>query len=350
LKHQSMMKDVLSSESLHTAKDLLKQIIIITIIIEVVGFFMIYFTWGDVEFRSIGQKIFFSAFHAVSAFCNAGFSLYSDGLYEPAVRGAYILHLVIIGMVILGGIGFGTIQDLFYPSALKNRLDNPWKDWKTSTKIAVFTSGFLLILGMVIFYILEKDNTLKDMNFVEAVITSFFQSGTTRTAGFNTVDIGALRLPTLLIFVFLMFIGGSSGSVAGGIKTSTFYLIVVSVVATIRGKLKIEIGKRYISNSVLFKALSIFVFSATINFIGIFVLVINEPQIDFMRLAFEQISAFGTVGLSTGITSELSQPSLVMIIFSMFVGRVGTLTFALALSTRVSTQAYRYPKAHLMVG
>jgi trk system potassium uptake protein len=350
LKHQSMMKDVLSSESLLTAKDLLKQIITITIIIELLSFFLIFFTWGNIEFNSIWKKIFFSAFHAISAFCNAGFSLFSNGLYEPVVREAYLLHIVIIITVIFGGIGFSSIQDLFYPSVLRDRLKNPWKDWKTSTKIAVYTSAALLVFGTLIFLILERNHSMKDLNFVEAAITSFFQSGTTRTAGFNTVDIGSLRLPTLLIFIFLMFIGGASGSVAGGIKTSTFYLIVVSVIATIRGKLKIEIGKRYIPTSVLFKALSIFVFAATANFIGIFTLVMLEPNIPFMQLAFEQISAFGTVGLSTGITADLSNNSLIVIMLSMFIGRVGTLTFALALSTRVSTTAYKYPKAYIMAG
>lgn len=350
IKHQSMMKDVLSSESLFNAKDLLKQIIIITFIIEFIGFLMIYVTWGDMQFNSTLHKIFFTMFHTVSAFCNAGFSLYTDGLYEPVLRETYMLHLVIIILVILGGIGFATIQDLFYPSALRDRLKNPWRDWKTATKISVYTSGALLLFGMVSFYLLERNNTLNELNFIEAMITSFFQSGTTRTAGFNTVNIAALTTPTLLIFIFLMFIGGSSGSVAGGIKTSTFYLIVVSVIATIRGKLKIEIGHRYIPKTILFKALSIFVFAATLNFIGIFILVFNEPHIEFMQLAFEQISAFGTVGLSTGITGELSTASTIMLIFSMFLGRVGTLTFALALSTRISTKSYKYPKAHLLVG
>jgi trk system potassium uptake protein len=351
IKHQLMLQDFLSTESLFSTKGLLSQIFIATFIIETAGAILVFATWSpEIHFESLGEKIFFSIFHTISAFCNAGFSLFSDGLYEPIVRDAYILHIVIIILVILGGIGFPTLQDLFSPTKLRERLANPWKNWHLSTKISVYMALFLLAFGCIFFFLLEKDNTLKGLNFSEALITSFFQSGTTRSSGFNSVDMSQVKIPTLIIMIFLMFIGGSSGSIAGGIKTSTFYLILTSVIATIRGKLKIEIGKRYIPNTLLFKALSIFVFAVSMNSLGIFVLSITDPDIEFIRLVFEHVSAFGTVGLSTGITSELSNEGLVMIISSMFLGRVGTLTFAIALSTRVSTQNYKYPRAHLLVG
>lgn len=351
IKQQLMLQDFLSSESLFSAKGLLRQIIAITFLIELISFVLIFLTWGNPElFDSLGQRIFFSAFHAVSAFCNAGFSLFTNGLSETGVNTAYILHIIIAVTLIMGGLGFSSIQDLFSREHLRERLKSPWKDWRISTKIAVYTSAVLLAAGTLAFYLLEKDGVLANKNLMEGAIASFFQSASARTAGFNTIDFGALKTPTLIMIAFLMFIGASSGSVGGGIKTSTFYLLITSVLATLRGRLKIEIGRRYIPKELLFKALSIFFFAASLNLLGVFVLSITESGTPLVDLIFEVVSAFGTVGLSTGITSDLSTAGRIVIILSMFIGRVGTLTFALALSSRTSAKSYKYPKAHLMVG
>lgn len=351
IKQQVLLQDLISSDSLFSTKGLLRKIVGITFLIESVAFILIFFTWGEgVTFSSVQEKLFVSAFHAVSAFCNAGFSLYTDNLFTEGVRGAYILHIIVSVAVITGGLGFSNLEELFSPTKLRERFQNPWKDWRLSTKIAVFTSIILLLFGTVMIYALEYNNTLQGKNFFEGVISAFFQSANARTAGFNTMDVGQLRTPTYIIIIFLMFVGASSGSVGGGIKTSTFYLIIASVYATLRGRLKIEIGRRYIPKELLFKALSIFFFAATLNLIGIFLLTVFEPGIDLVQLAFEQVSAFGTVGYSTGITGDLSIPGRLVIIFSMFIGRVGTLTFALALSNRASSQRHRYPSAQIMVG
>jgi Trk-type K+ transport system membrane component len=351
IKQQLMLQDFLESDSLFSAKGLLSKIFFITFLVEFISFILIFFSWGqDVHFSSVGQKVFFSAFHSVSAFCNAGFSLFTDGLFENGVATSYILHIIIAVTLILGGIGFSSLQDLFSVSNLRERFKNPWKEWKLSTKIAVYTSLALLFTGMIAFYYIEKENTLADLNFMEAMITSFFQSATARTAGFNTVDIGSLKIPALVLISFLMFVGASSGSVGGGIKTSTFYLLIKSVIATLNNRAKIEIDRKFIPKELLYKALSVFFFAATMNLVAIFALTITDSDISLERLIFEQVSAFGTVGLSTGITADLSLGGRIIIILSMFIGRVGTLTFALALSNRAKTKTHRYPKAHLMVG
>ncbi|HAA15793.1 MAG TPA: ATPase [Cytophagales bacterium] len=351
IRQQVLLQDLISSESLFSTKGLLRQIVFITFLIEAFAFIFIFLTWGDeIVFDSVRQKVFYSIFHSISAFCNAGFSLFSNSLHSPVVAGSYILHLIIALSVVAGGLGFSNLDELFSPAKLRARMESPWKDWKVSTKIAVFTSIILLVFGTVSIYLLERNNTLEGQNFVEGMISAFFQSSNARTAGFNSISIPDLRTPTCIILIFLMFVGASSGSVGGGIKTSTFYLIIASVYATLRGRLKIEIGKRYIPKELLFKALSIFFFAATLNLIGIFLLTLFEPGIDLLRLAFEQVSAFGTVGFSMGITPELSGPGRAVIIFSMFVGRVGTLTFALALSNRASSQRHKYPSAQIMVG
>lgn len=353
IKQQLMIQDYLSSESLSSSKSLLRQVIFITFTIELIAFVGIYFSWGsEICFNGYGDRIFKSLFHAVSAFCNAGFSLFSDGLYQEEIRHSYLLHVIIGFTVIVGGLGFSVIQDVLSPKMLRERLEKPWKEWRMSSKIAIYTSAALILLGMILFYLIEskKGNTLDGTDTFSALIISFFQSVTTRTAGFNTVDMSALAPSTLIFMIFLMFIGASSGSTGGGIKTSTFLIIVTSSIATIRGKKTIDMAGRTISNDLLFKAFSIFVFAATYNLVLIFLLSITEQGKDILDLVFEQVSAFATVGLSTGITASLSISGKWLIILSMFVGRIGTLTLALALSNRISTNNYKYPNAHLLIG
>jgi len=351
IKHQAIIQDFLSTDSLHSAKGLLRQVILITVLIELMAATLLFFSWGDkIAFVSFQEKVFFSVFHGISAFCNAGFSLFSDGLYQDVVRHSYILHVIIGMTIIIGSLGFSTIQDLFSPRLLRERMDKPWKDWKLGTKISVFTSIGLILTGMLLFALTEWNNSLVGLTKFEKVVTMFFQSVTTRTAGFNTVDFSTLMVPTLIFMIFLMFIGASSGSTGGGIKTSTFLLILKSSIAAIRGQREVDLGKRRISNELLFKALSIFVFAATYNLIMIFLLSISDGDKPIINLVFEQVSAFGTVGLSTGITASLSMFGKWIIIISMFFGRIGTLTLALALSSRIKCNSYSYPDAHIMIG
>lgn len=353
IKHQVIMQDFLSADSLFSAQNMIRKVVTITISFELCAAILVFFTWGsNIEFNSLGQQIFYSIFHAVSAFCNAGFSLFSDGLYQEEIRESLLLHTVVGVTIFFGSLGFSTIQDVMSPTNLRERLEKPWKDWALSSKISVYTSVILVIFGMLLFYLIEQNNsaTLGEMGGFEALIASFFQSVTTRTAGFNTVDFSSILTPTLIFMIIWMFIGASSGSTGGGIKTSTFLLITISSISTIRGKKTIDFGKRHISNDLLFKAFSIFSFAVFYNLVMIFILSITEPGIDIIQIVFEQISAFATVGLSTGITSELQPISKSVIILSMFVGRVGTLTLALALSTTVSSNNYKYPNEHLLIG
>ena len=164
--------------------------------------------------------------------------------------------MIIAGMIIMGGLGFSTLQDLFSPVKLRERLAKPWVDWKLSTKVVIYTSLVLIVFGGIMVFLLERENTLEGMALPEKIISSFFLSVTSRTAGFNTLDTSQLLLPTLILVIFLMFIGASPGSTGGGIKTSTFLLIFVSVIATIQGKDSIDLGRRSIPSALLYKALT----------------------------------------------------------------------------------------------
>lgn len=353
ISHQAMIRDFMSEDSLFNAKGMLQQIIIFTLLIESIGAFLIYLVW-DVNapfYDDAGEMIFQSVFHSISAFCNAGFSLMSGGLNEDYLQNAYILHIIIGIIIIFGSLGFPAMRDIFGINNIRARMAAPWKRWKLSTRIAVWATFALILFGMGIFYLLESNTeVLAGKTGFQQLVISFFQSVTTRTAGFNTVDIGALTTPTAILFIFLMFIGASSGSTGGGIKTSTFVLIFLSVITTIRGKKSLELGGRSISFDLLNKAFTIFIFSATYILVGTFFLAYFEPKMSVLDLVFEQVSAFCTVGLTRGITPDLSTPSKLILISSMYIGRVGTLTLAFALASRVDSTNYRYPKAHILVG
>lgn len=350
-RHQTVLQDFFSEDSLDSSKKLIRQIIFFTVSIEAAGIFLIYILWDDaIVFSGFGEKLFYSIFHGVSAFCNAGFALFSEGLMAKNVIDSFLLQIVLAILIILGGIGFPALRDILSVDNLRERLEKPWKQWKLSTSVAVSATILLLVFGTVAFFILEKNNTLTGMNGFERVITSFFQSVTTRTAGFNTVDIGALTMPTLIVFLFLMFIGASSGGTGGGIKTSTFFLILLSVRATITDKNQLQYKRRNIPYTLLNKAYSVFIFSTTSILVSVFILSISEKNMDVMQLTFEAVSAFSTVGISMGITADLSTVGKIVIVIAMFTGRVGLLTFAFALSKKVQSNKFTYPNTNMMVG
>ncbi len=351
MRYQTLLKDMFSSDRVTDTRNTLRNIIISTLIIEAIGTFIIYNQWTPgINFESIKDKVFFSVFHCVSAFNNAGFSLFSNGLYEEVVRNAFGVHITIACLIILGGIGFPVLIDLFSIRSIKERIRSPWKGLKIHTKIVLYTTFILIVSGMVLFYFLEKDNTVDNSSPLSVFTSCFFQSVTARTAGFNTVDFTRLGQPILIVFIVLMFIGASPVSTGGGIKTTTFALLFKSAVATIRGKKNIEIFKKNIPFELIDRAYSILLFSISLIVISVFFLTITEPDKNFLNLLFEEVSAFGTVGLTTGITSYLSEAGKYILITSMFVGRIGPLTLALALVRRVENYRYKYPDANIIVG
>jgi trk system potassium uptake protein TrkH len=351
LKHHNMIQDFFSPGTEFDARAALRQILTVTVLIEGLGALVIYSLWSpEINFGSEREKVFSSVFHSISAFNNAGFSLFTNNLYEAEIRFSYVLHIAFIMLVFLGSLSFSAITDIFSISAMKERMRLKWRKMHLSTQVALYSAVFLSVSGCLVLYVLEKDNTLNDRTVMEGIITTLFQSVVARTAGFNTIDLGALSVSALLFTIFLMFVGGSSGSTAGGIKTSTFTIILLSVYSTIRGKRNLELFGRSISWELLNKAFSVFVFAASYLFFSIFMLTILEPEVALIELAFEATSAFATVGLSTGITADLNYWSKGILIFSMFIGRIGTLTLAFALSKKVASVSYKYPTTHFMVG
>jgi Trk-type K+ transport system membrane component len=351
IRSQSMLQDFFSTDSLFDTKGMLKQIILLSFLIESIGALMLLALWDpSIPFQNFGERLFYSVFHSVSAFNNAGFSLFTNGFINGYVKYSYMVHLVIAFLIFFGSLGFSSIRDIFGFNNMRERLRYPWKKFQISTRIALYVSLALVAFGTITFYFLEKNNTLAGQTTVEAVITSLFQSVTTRTAGYNTIDIGAVSKTVLVIMIFLMFIGASSGSTGGGIKTSTFALIFLSAWSTIRGKQQLEMFRHSISYDLLNKAFSIFLFAASLVLVGTTFLTLTDPGKDVLSLVFEEVSAFGTVGLSTGITADMSVAGKYILILTMFIGRTGPLTLAYSLSRKQASNNYKFPSAHFMVG
>jgi trk system potassium uptake protein len=357
LKHHGIVEDFVNKDSLLNTNSMFGKIIIWSLVIEIVGTFLLFILVEPTGIYQDGEvRLYHSIFHAVSGFNNAGLSILSDGMMNALVIDNYLYHIVILVLFFLGGLGMIYLFDLFEVKRLRERMRMPWKTIEFGTKISLYFTLVLLVLGAVVFYFGEMNNTLSDKGGFAKVVISFFQSMTTRNAGFNLVDTSALSLPVMIFFLFLMFVGASSGSAGGGIRTSTFAILLASVVSTIRGKSNTELFKRTISNDLVMKSYSILLFFIFGNLIGPFVLSITEldslqaGRFTFMDIVFEHVSASCTVGLSTGITTELSSSGKVVIMIAMFIGRVGTLTLAFLLGKEVLSKHYKYPSGHTMVG
>ncbi len=350
IRYKSLLKDFLSTEKISDSRTLLKEIFLFSLFFEVTATVLLYFAWDPGPLLTNQNRAFNALFHSVSAFNNAGFSLFTDGLYENVIRNAYWFHIIIMFLIFMGGIGFMNITQ--FGSFVNQRYfkRRKWVHLNVSARLALVTSLFLILGGAVIFMGLEWDKILAGQSTWGKIVISFFQSVTTRTAGFNTVDIGQLSVPVLIFFIFLMYVGASPGSTGGGIKTTTFALIVKSALATIRGEDQVVFYKRTVSYSLIDKAYSIALFSFMIIFISVFLLSITEPDKTIISLMFEEFSAISTVGLSTGITAHLSMAGKIIIALSMFVGRTGTLTLAILLTSKVLSTNYKYAEVGVDVG
>lgn len=357
LKYNTLLDDYAKKGTIDSALGMFWKILRWSILIEVTGALLIYVFLDPHTPLGANEtnRIFGSVFHSISAFNNAGFSIYSDGLHNEFVRYNFSIHIIVMTMIFLGSIGFATMFEIFSVSSMRDRMRQPWKSINFNAKVALYFSLVLVVLGAVIFYFLEQDNVLKDMDEGGSWVTSLFQSITSRTAGFNTVNIGDLTMPVLIFLMFLMFVGASSGSTGGGIKTSTFAILWASTIATMRDRKNVELFKRTIKSETVLKAFTVLLFFIAWNLIAIFVLLItegellNKPGIDPLHVIFEQVSAFATAGLSMGITADLTLAGKIIIISSMYIGKIGALTLAYLFGKPITTN-YKYPDADSMVG
>jgi trk system potassium uptake protein TrkH len=350
IKHQILMNELFDTDSISGSLSLLKRILFFLFGIEFIGVLLMLGLWGDYPFSSFDQKLFYSVFHTVSAFCNAGFSLLPAGMKTAGVSELYLLHWLIIGLVFLGSLGFPALRDILSPTKLRERIRLPWKGWKTSTKISLYT-GLVLLMGGALFYILLMPEVHTSSRWtIQSVTKGVFQSINLRSCGMSLVSLENITPPLIMISMFLMFVGGGSSSLAGGIKTSTFIVVVAAIISTIRGRKEATLGKRTIANDLIYRAFAVILFSGNFVLITTTILTFTEPDLPFLKIAFEAVSAFANTGLSMGITDALSDAGKVILSISMLAGRVGLLTLAFALSSKEKPNTVRYPKTHIIIG
>jgi trk system potassium uptake protein TrkH len=314
-----------------------------TFIIEATGALVLMSAWYA-SGESLRWALFLGLFHSIAAFNNAGFALFSDSFMR--YRGDILINLTITSLIILGGLGFTVIASLpewcFWRKARVPRLP-------CHSRVVLTTTVILLAGGTLTFFLVEFSRSMADFSWVERLLASYFLAVTPRTAGFNTVDTAALTELSLFITIILMFVGASPASTGGGVKTSTFALLVLSIRATIRKREEVEVFYRTVPRETVHKALVIIALSfSLINFFTIALLLTDEVR--FLPAMFEVVSAFGTVGLSMGLTPSLTAAGKVIIIMVMFIGRIGPLTMALALGEQRDRVRFAYPTERVMVG
>ena len=358
--NQLVLSEATNTEKLADVFATLKRIILITFIIEGIGALFIFQSIDSKVISSLNARMFFSVFHSISGFCNAGFSTLQNSLYELPYRFNYPMHLIISSLIILGGLGFPIVFNLlrflkikivFFLQGLNNKQQQQYipRLININTRIVLITTLILLVGGTLSFYIFEYDKSLSEHSFAGKIITAFFGAVTTRTAGFNTVDTTALSIPTILIFIFLMWVGASPGSTGGGIKTSSLAIALLKIKSIASGKSRLEIHNREISTTTVDKAFALIVLSIFAISIAVLGISFFDSDKSLLSISFECVSAYSTVGLSRGITADLSFASKLILIFTMFLGRVSTLTFLIAIIKKGHPEIYRYPSESILI-
>jgi Trk-type K+ transport system membrane component len=349
-------KDFIAHEGLRDVFRAALNVVIFTLGVEAVGALFIYSS--ILEINTIENKFFFSIFHSISAFCNAGFSLLQGNLYDETIRFDYFLQWIIMTLIVLGGLGHNIVFNFY--QYIKNYIVELFEKKVVhkkirvitlNTKIVIYTTIILLVGGFIFLYISEYNNTLLEHKTLFGKITAAsFNSVTPRTAGFNAVDFSQMNVPSLLLIIFLMWIGGSPASTAGGIKTSTFALATLNIFAVARGKSRIEFFGRRISSESTSRAFAILCISLITIGISIVAMLIFEPKgTPLLTVAFECFSAYSTVGLSLNYTPTVTEPSKYVLIACMFIGRIGMLNLMVGLLRRLNHQFYEYPKENILI-
>lgn len=339
LKERLIIQEELNADSLSGLIRLVRYVILMTLGVEAVGAILLFFRFLPI--MPPQRAAFFGLFHSISAFNNAGFDLFGNSLEN--FTGDWYIVLVITGLFLIGGIGFAVIAEVYN--------GRKFKKFSLHTKVVLTISLLLTIIGTLVIFTVEYNNpaTLGDLNFSGKVAAAYFQGVTPRTAGFNTVPIGDMTSAGQFFTNLLMFIGASPGSTGGGVKTTTFGTLFFVLWALMRGRDDVVIFGRRLSHRTIFKALAVVMIGVLLIFAVTMALTITE-KFDFLDVFFETVSAFGTVGLSTGITGGLSPIGRLLIIITMFVGRVGPMTLATAIGEERKKNFVRYPEEKLMIG
>lgn len=329
---------------------LIRSVFLFTFVIEGIGAFSLFLFWS--RRMPVGAAAFTSVFHSISAFCNAGFSFFRTSFIE--FRGSVLLNITIISLIVIGGIGFPVIYEFMI------RIRRRWRHQRLGplslhTRIVLWTTAILIVAGALFIFLLEQNRQIAGLPLNEKIFTSLFQSVTARTAGFNTLDISTLSNASLFILIALMFFGASPGSCGGGIKTTSLAVLAAMFKNRIWGPRAVSIFNRSLTMDTISRTLSIFILAVITISAGLVLLLVlqmgaGQGRGAFLAYMFEAVSAFGTVGLSMGVTPTLSIPGKVVLICLMLIGRVGLLTIAYVVTARAPKAVFRYAEERVMIG
>ncbi len=339
LKERLVIKEQLNFNSLSGLVKLTKYVIIVTFAIEAVGAILL--STRFIPIYGLKEGIWFSVFHAISAYCNAGFDILGNSIVPYASD--LTINLTIVLLIILGGLGFTVYVDI----SRKRK----YEKLQLHSKLVIWITFILILFGTVIFFLIEYNNpnTLGNLSFSQKILPSLFQSVVTRTAGFNSLDISLIKDTSAFLFIILMFIGGSPGSTAGGIKTTTFGAIALTTLSIIKGDKDVVVFKKRIPENVINRSLAIVTVAIALIIVVSFVLTVTEDAA-FLEVLFETTSAFATVGLSRGMTGDLTDIGKIIITLTMYVGRVGPLTMAFAFAQKSKHSKLKYADGNIIVG
>ena len=345
--NQMQVQDMVSSKSLASLWSTLLNIFGFTALIELAGAVFIFLNIHGTIDLSIRQELFFSLFHSVSAFCNAGFSNYQEGMSTPVLmEGHCWLYIILALLIILGGIGYPVLVNLKM-AVLKNKKGR--RVFDLNTKIVLRTTTVLIVLGTVLIGCFEWDNTFAGMPIREKLTQAFFNAVSPRTAGFISVDLNSMCIQSIFIYTILMWIGGASQSTAGGVKVNAFAVAILNIRAIIHGTTRVEFAGRELSSDSIRRANAAVFTSLLVLALFVFLITLNEPGQSLKAIVFECVSAFATVGSSLGLTSELHDTSKLLIVVLMFIGRVGLVTMAQGLLKQYKNQNYQLPQDSITI-
>ncbi|MDD3878242.1 MAG: potassium transporter TrkG [Bacteroidales bacterium] len=359
--NQIFLKNIVNENQIGQILKTILKIIFFTFAAELIGAILIYKSLHQsILFDKSSEGIFFSVFHSISAFCNAGFSTATDGLNHISIRYNYNMHLIISFLIIAGGLGFPLVFN--YYKYFKFHISNLIRRFEKKenfhhfprlvnvySKIVLITTVLLIIFGFVAFYLTENNNILEGKSLYGKIVTAFFCSVTPRTAGFNTIDYSLLTVPSIFICIFLMWVGASPNSTGGGIKTTAFALSFLNILSIGKGKDRVELNKRRITEESLHNAFAVIILSIVVIGISFFLIAIFDPMLPLRAVLFECVSAFSTVGLSMGVTYNLSDYSKLVLVISMIIGRVGTLSIIMAFIGKMKNYNYAYPSENIII-
>ena len=360
--NQLVVGDMISSNSLNSLLSTLLYILGFTLAIEGVGMAVIWYSIHGTLGMTLDEELFFSAFHSVSAFCNAGFSTLPGGMSNPMVMQGHNLLYVTLGLLIaLGGIGFPILVNLYETVAYylgylrwkifgrSRRFNKRVHLYNLNTKIVLVSTAFLLVLGTVVIAVVEWNQALAGMPVADKLVHSFFNSSCPRTAGFVSVPLLSFSVQTLLFMLVLMVIGGGTQSTAGGVKINVFAVVLLNLWAVVRGADHVTIMKRELSDDSIRRSNAVIMLYLIMVFCGMFLLSVLEPEASLLAVLFECVSALSTVGSSLDLTPTLGDWSKVLVVLMMFIGRVGAFTLATGLIRQEKKRKYRYPSDNIII-